>query len=194
MIYIATTNYSRYKSLKRTLNLIDKKIKTKSIFRERIDSPKEDGKDEFEDVLIKAKYYSQKLKGYIMCEDDRIYIELKKDHSEIIKTTSLKVNGKLDYLKQYLDKYKVAKGIIVKAIVGCNNNNYHLEKVEIPVTFVPPAKKISNTTSNTLNYFTIPKGFLITFSEMREIDKQRFSEKYLQSPLERFLKEVKLGI
>lgn len=190
MIYIATTNHSKYKSLKRTLGFINNEIETKSIFRKKLGPPLETGKDESEDALIKAKYYSQKLEGDILCEDDRIYVHLQTKSRKIIKAISPKVNKKLSYLKRYLEKYKITKGILAKAIVGCNKKQCYIEKIGIPVKFVSVYNKVYNTNSNILNHFMVPEGFLSTFSEMREIDKQQFSEKYLVSPLEKVLKKL----
>ncbi len=193
MIYIATTNYSKYKSLKRTLHLINNDIETKSIFRKKLNPPLETGKNESEDALIKARYYSEKIKGDVLCEDDRININIKNENGEIkVETISFNTKEKVAYLKQYLNRHKVADGTIVKAIVGCNNknNSYFLEKVEIPVKFVYIHNKIYNNSSNILNYFMVPKGFLNTFSKMREINKQKFSKKYLKPPLERILEKL----
>lgn len=190
MIYITTTNYSKYKSLKRTLLLINNDIEIKNIFHKKLDPPLETGKDESEDALIKAKYYSQRLEGDILCEDDRIYVHLQTKSRKEIKVILPKVNKKLVYLKQYLDKHKTTKGVIIKAIVGCNKNRCYLEKVKIPVKFVSVYNKIYSNSSNVLNYFMVPKGFLNTFSKMREINKQKFSEKYLKPPLERLLEKL----
>lgn len=191
MIYIATTNYSKYKSLKRALHLINNDIKTKSIFRKRLDPPLEIGGNESEDVLTKVKYYSEKIKGNILCEDDKININIKKRNGKIItETISLNAKEKIAYLKQYLSRHEAADGTMIKAIAGFNkkNNSYILERVAIPIKFISPDEKIYRNTFNALNYFMIPKGFSMTFSKMKDIDKEKFSKKYLRKPLRKIIK------
>lgn len=193
MIYIATTNYSKYKSLKRTLHLISKDIEAKSIFHKKLDPPRETGKDESEDALIKARYYSEKIKGNVLCEDDKININIKERNGKIrVEPISFNAKEKIARLKQYLNRHKVTDGTMVKVIVGCNNknNSYFLEKIEIPVKFIYMHNKIYNNRSNMLNYFMAPKGFLNTFSKMGEINKQKFSKKYLKPPLARILEKL----
>lgn len=173
-IVIGSTNSYKISVISETVSLIDpeiklirKRIPKSKIFPETNDYPLENAKQ-------KALFYGKLFHKNVLSEDDALLI-----NNEIISLH--RKNGKFQTKKQiynywfnFLKKQRVLRGKLIKAYAFYKDNNILFGQVEKNIKLELPKNKIEKINGNPLNYFIVPKGFLIPLSEFSKNQLIRF--------------------
>lgn len=188
-LYIATKNPRKYKSIARTINLLDEGIILYGLFDMEIPGCKEIGTNSHENSIIKARYYFNFLRENTLSEDDSIFFD-NLPHQYRLKhlakrRTRHKISGN-EYWLDFIEKHNVNFGILEKHFCLVNKaGEIYCSKTKIP--FSIRSSKLTNEDVNLLNNFIIPKSFSLTLSEMNNEEIILFSKKYLLADLESLL-------
>lgn len=180
VIYIATKNPDKFKSIRRAFQLITKDIKIIGI-DPSLPECKETGKNSRENALLKAKHYFNFTKDNTLAEDDSIYfndLSHDKQPKHLAKTFVEKNVKDQNYWKNFLNKHDLKTGKIVKYFCYISKDKktkYLLINIPFRVT---NSTKIKNS-KNFINNFIIPKGFNKTLSQMNQAERNEFSLKYI---------------
>lgn len=180
VIYIATKNPDKFKSIRRAFQLITKDIKIIGI-DPSLPEYKETGKNSRENALLKAKHYFNFTKDNTLAEDDSIYfndLSHDKQPKHLAKTFVEKTVKDQNYWKNFLNKHDLKTGKIVKYFCYISKDKktkYLLINIPFRVT---NSTKIKNS-KNFINNFIIPKGFNKTLSQMNQAERNEFSLKYI---------------
>ena len=171
MLYIATSNKSKFEKLESLIGQISPKIRVRGILDKHIKEPIENGRDEIENATIKAKYYFSILKGSVLVEDNGIYfngLKLEQQPGWKFKdsiTSGMSVSGKVDYWAKFLEKNKIKMGYIRYVFVLAMNGENFKEEVGVPFSVLTTRSKFSFG-ENILNNFVGPMGSKVPFTKM----------------------------
>jgi len=179
-LFIATKNEEKYKSISRSLNLIDKNIFVQKI-NETVPDCREIGSDSYENAEIKAKHFHRFTNENTLSEDDSVFFDNlpKQDQpGHLVKRKPKKVIDKKEYWKHFIKSNNLKSGKLIKQfclITRIGKINHC--KVMVAFTIKSPDK--TTNFINQLNNFIIPKGFKKTFAIMSKKEKVKFSKTYI---------------
>jgi inosine/xanthosine triphosphate pyrophosphatase family protein len=179
-LFIATKNEKKYKSISRSLNLIDKNILVQKI-NETVPDCREIGSDSHENAKIKAKHFHYFTNENTLSEDDSIFFDNlpKQDQpGHLVKRKPNKTINKKEFWEHFIKNNNLKSGKLIKhfCLITRTGKINHC-KVKIPFT-VKFSDKAANFI-NPLNNFMIPKGFKKTFAVMSKEEKIKFSKVYI---------------
>ena len=180
IIYIATKNPDKLKSIRRALQLITKDIKIIGI-DSSLTECKETGKNSRENVLLKAKHYFNFTQDNTLAEDDSIYFNSLPHHKQpkhLAKMFVKKTVKYQNYWKNFLNKYNPKSGKIVKYFCYISQNK-KIKCLGVNIPFIVTTSSKVKRSKNFINNFIIPKGFNKTLSQMDRAEKKEFSLKYI---------------
>ena len=181
-LLIGTNNSGKLKEIK---NLLPKNIKIYSLLDFKIKSPIENGKTFEENSLIKAKYFSKKLKMTCLSDDSGLEIDiLNRDpgiysarwggkKGDFIKAMN-KVLRKLDKKDK---KWKIKK---IKARFVCALTIYSYDKIISSTGKIEGyiSKSIKGKNGFGYDSIFIPVGKKITFGEMKPSQKYKMDHRF----------------
>jgi len=181
-LLIGTNNSGKLKEIK---NLLPKNIKIYSLLDFKIKSPIENGKTFEENSLIKAKYFSKKLKMTCLSDDSGLEIDiLNRDpgiysarwggkKGDFIKAMN-KVLRKLDKKDK---KWKIKK---IKARFVCALTIYSYDKIISSTGKIEGyiSKSIKGKNGFGYDSIFIPVGKKITFGEMNPSQKYKMDHRF----------------
>ena len=181
-LLIGTNNSGKLKEIK---NLLPKNVKIYSLLDFKIKSPIESGKTFEENSLIKAKYFSKKLKMTCLSDDSGLEIDiLNRDpgiysarwggkKGDFIKAMN-KVLRKLDKKDK---KWKIKK---IKARFVCALTIYSYDKIISSTGKIEGyiSKSIKGKNGFGYDSIFIPVGKKITFGEMKPSQKYKIDHRY----------------
>ena len=181
-LLIGTNNSGKLKEIK---NLLPKNIKIYSLLDFKIKSPIENGKTFEENSLIKAKYFSKKLKMTCLSDDSGLEIDiLNRDpgiysarwggkKGDFIKAMN-KVLRKLDKKDK---KWKIKK---IKARFVCALTIYSYDKIISSRGKIEGyiSKSIKGKNGFGYDSIFIPVGKKITFGEMKPSQKYKMDHRF----------------
>ena len=177
-ILIGTNNKGKLKEIR---GLLPKSIKTLSILKFKIKSPRENGKTFKENSLIKSRYFSKKTNLICLADDSGLEIDIlnkrpgifssrwsgPKNNFDIAISKIFKELNKID--KKWKDKKIKARFVCVLSIHFLNGNQ--ISKSGKIDGFISKNKKGKNGFG--YDPIFIPKGKKITFGQM--LPKEKFS-------------------
>ena len=181
-LLIGTNNSGKLKEIK---NLLPKNVKIYSLLDFKIKSPIENGKTFEENSLIKAKYFSKKLKMTCLSDDSGLEIDiLNRDpgiysarwggkKGDFIKAMN-KVLRKLDKKDK---KWKIKK---IKARFVCALTIYSYDKIISSTGKIEGyiSKSIKGKNGFGYDSIFIPVGKKITFGEMNPSQKYKMDHRF----------------
>ena len=190
-LFIATKNEEKYKSISRSLNLIDKNISMQKI-NETVPDCREIGSDSHENAEIKAKHFHCFTNENTLSEDDSVFFDdlSKQDQpGHLVKRKPNNVINKKEFWKHFIKINNLKSGKLIKhfCLITRTGKINHC-KVRIPFTIKIPDK--TTNFINQLNNYIIPKGFKITFAVMSKEEKVTFSKTYVAPKIARLLKNM----
>lgn len=188
-IYVATRNPDKFKSIRRSLKLITKNVNILNIDFS-IPEHKETGKNSKENALLKVKYYFKFTQDNTLAEDTSIYFDGLPPHKQpkhLAKKFIESIVKDQNSWKIFLSNLTIKSGKIEKYFCFIKKEDKKIKrcKVIIPFTLKKPAEVMG--LKNFINNFIIPVGFDKTFSQMNQIEKERFSHKYIITPLTKII-------
>ena len=182
-ILIGTNNSGKLKEIR---DLLPKNLKIYSTSDFKIKSPTENGKTFEENSLIKAKYFSKKLKMICLSDDSGLEIDVLKGNPGIY---SARWGGKKgDFIKamnrvfKELDKKnknwknKKIKARFVCALTIYGSNQKIINSVAKIEGHISPSMKGKNGFG--YDPIFIPRGKKITFGEMKASQKYKIDHRY----------------
>ncbi|MFA4827372.1 MAG: non-canonical purine NTP pyrophosphatase [Candidatus Shapirobacteria bacterium] len=181
MIYIATTNIDKYKNISYQIRLLNPSLKIKTIVSFNIKPPDENGKNEKENCLIKAKCYYSIIKKAIISEDSGVYFDhlsIDLQPSSVIRNKNFDINSPIDYWRQYIIKNKINTGKIIKYYCIACKDKYFICKIIVPVTFNTDLLTPNPSITNFFNYLMIPKGYPALISNLTHQQKDDLYKQY----------------
>ena len=182
-LLIGTNNKGKLKEIR---DLLPKNLKIFSISDFKIKSPVENGKSFEENSLIKAKYFSKKLKMICLSDDSGLEIDILEGDPGIY---SARWGGKKgDFVKamnrifKELDKKdkhwkkKIIKARFVCALTIYGPNQKIINSVAKIEGHISPSMKGKNGFG--YDPIFIPKGKKITFGEMKPLQKYKIDHRF----------------
>ena len=182
-ILLGTNNRGKIKEIR---DLLPKNLEIYSTYDFKVKSPVESGKTFEENSLIKAKYFSKKLKMICLSDDSGLEIDILEGNpgiysarwggkkADFIKAMN-RVFKELDKIKKNWRSKKIkARFVCALTIYGPNQKTMNsVGKIEGHISAVMKGK-------NGFGYdpIFIPKGKKITFGEMKPSQKYKIDHRY----------------
>lgn len=180
-IHFATKNKIKYKNIKQLLNFIQPNLVLKNIFGQNVPSPKEKGKSEEENAILKSKHYYSILKEPLFCADSGIYFD---NHNQLqpqhkVKKKSRVINQDLfSFWSAYIVKNQIHSGKLVKVFSFRSSIGKKVKAIQIPIKFYSTKTKPTKK-DNPFNYFMGPVYANVPFYRLTTKEKLEFRHKYL---------------
>jgi hypothetical protein len=177
MLYIATANKHKFERLEDITRQVFPELKVKDIYNKQIKPPVESGNDEFENAMIKARYYQSILGDNVLVEDDGIHFNgIGKRQQPDPKfgdiPQEILIRSKTDYWLKFLEKNKVKTGYIKYVFILATSHRYFGEKTQVPFSIHLTSEPSSD--ENILNNFIIPNRSKITFAKMSKSERNHY--------------------
>ena len=182
-LLLGTNNRGKIKEIR---DLLPKNLETVSTYDFKVKSPAENGKTFEENSLIKARYFSKKLKMICLSDDSGLEIDILGGNpgiysarwggkkADFIKAMN-RVFKELDKIKKNWRTKKIkARFVCALTIYGPNQKTMNsVGKIEGHISAVMKGK-------NGFGYdpIFIPKGKKITFGEMKPSQKYKIDHRY----------------
>mgnify|MGYP000882717430 CR=1 FL=1 len=177
-IVIATSNQNKIRRMEALIAAVNPEIKVGNIVSHNIPTPIEDGKSQFENLMIKLNYYHKFLGGNIITEDDIIELQVDDEFIPIININNFIGPEEDQFLgwKKYLDEHKISGGRLVKCYGVIIDNEVKVEKVIIPLIVKSETENPKQSEKNILNNFIGPEKIGETFVEMTKLERDSYMQ------------------
>ena len=154
--------------------------------------PKETGKSERENLLIKLNYYFDALHKNIICEDDGIEVIVNNECqnvSELIATFNAKKEP-FSLWKAYFARKSITSGRLIKYFGIQSSLGSSVEKVEIPITITYSDVKYAREELNILNNFIVPVDGDKVFADMMDEDRSKYIGRFITPVIGRLMRKM----
>lgn len=184
-LIIASKNTNKVSRLRKVIKNITRDIIVRDISKLSIPPPKEIGKTQKENLLIKLNYYYSHTNKNILVEDDCFEFLIDSKWKKIINVNDFfsKKEDPYQTWRKYFSDNRIIKGNLIKYFAVRINKKTRIVKVTIPLNIFIDRRRMKGKT-NILNNFVGPVISKKAFAEM----SMRERNNYLSSI---YIKEIK---